>query len=82
MHQELQQVFLADQAARMPVLHPDRAARARARRQRLEQLISAGALQDHHDKLHAAFLVQHGGSLDSDGPHLASVSPAAIWHHE
>lgn len=58
MHQELQKLFQQDQADRTG-RHPDTGTRDGARRQQIEALIAAGALQAPEDYYHAAMIYQH-----------------------
>ncbi|MBV9228441.1 MAG: hypothetical protein JOZ18_03935 [Chloroflexi bacterium] len=63
MHEELLRLYEEDQADRKGQMHPDMRERDRVRRQRIEELISAGALQTGEDYFHAAMIFQHGEML-------------------
>ncbi len=66
MNEEIQALFQADQADRQAdrPLPPDLTERDRARRETLEGLIAAGALQTTEDYFHAALIFQHGEHLN------------------
>lgn len=62
---ELRHLFEADQAARKSIrLNSDLPQEDAARRQRVKELITAGALVDPEDYYHAAMVFQHGESVD------------------
>lgn len=62
MNDELRTLYEQDQADRREKLPADLGKRDAERRQRVEELIEAGALQAAVDYYHAAMVFQHGGT--------------------
>ena len=64
MNEELDAIYTQDQDDRKDELSADMLERDRIRRQRVEDLLTAGSVQTADDYFHAAMVFQHGEHLD------------------
>ncbi len=64
MNEELHAIYTQDQADRKGEINADIQERDRIRRQRVEDLLTAGLVQTAEDYFHAAMVFQHGEHLD------------------
>lgn len=64
MNEELYAIYTQDQADRTGKINVDMREHDRIRRQRVEELLTAGSIQTVEDYFHAAMVFQHGEQVD------------------